>query len=678
MEAKLVSFSKFLKQTDTRFIIPVYQRNYDWTETQCRQLFEDIIKVGSNDKMISHFIGSIVFIQDSVYSSGGITELTIIDGQQRLTTLSLLLLALSQKIKESGDDKTAHKILKDFIINEDFDQEKLKLRPIKKDDLALKFIIENDIHSSFNDYSRIIENFNYFKNKINNTNIDILRTGIEKLVFVEVSLERGKDDPQRIFESLNSTGLDLSQADLIRNYVLMDLSADKQSKIYEKYWLPIEQFTTDSNSKQPKLSEFIRDYLSFKFREIPNKNKVFEQFKLRYDLTTSDNETILADLKIYAKYYDRLINPENESIKSVADRIKQINKLEINVSYPFLLEVYHDFSSQIIDLQTFINVLDLIQSFVWRRFICNLPTNALNKIFVRLYQEIDKMAYLKSLEISLVKKRGQQRFPKDDEVEAELKIKDFYNIQSKNRRYFLEQLENYDNQEPVMIEGNNDITIEHILPQNPSTDWYKNSSKTEIERLKDKYLHTIANLTLSGNNSELSNKTFLNKRDADKGYKNSRLFLNKYLANIDDWNEQTILERLKIITERTLKIWYYPDIQIDDEEDEMNIFEIEDATRKNIDYVIFSNQKLTNITYYTELLQKVATDLFELEPNLFFSTKLTDKLKLTQDKTLLGSPIPISSSYFIEGHGNANAILKRLRTILEAFEMEDELTIKFK
>ncbi len=677
MEAKLVNFSKFLKQPDTQFIIPVYQRNYDWTEKECKQLLKDIYLVGTKDDIESHFIGSIVFMHDGIYSSSGKTQLTIIDGQQRLTSISLILLALSNKLRDV-DEKKANQIRKNFLINEDFEEQKIKLRPIKKDNEALRILIENDEDTKIEEYSRVIENYNYFIQEIPIDDLEIILTGLNKLVFVEISLERRKDDPQRIFESLNSTGLDLTQADLIRNYVLMDLQPEEQQKIYEKFWVTIEKYTLDNNLKQTKLSEFIRDFLTLKFRDIPTKSKVFEEFKSKFKFKNIDTlESFLQELKNLASIYQRLLNPEFEPNEIIRENLIYINRLEISVSYPFLLEVYSDYINNIIDNKTFIEILNLIQSFVWRRFVCALPTNALNKIFMRLYEEVDKKNYLVSIQMALSKKRNVQKFPTDDEFENEFKIKDFYNIQSKNRIYLLEKLENFNNNEIVQIEGNDKITIEHILPQKPAYEWKKQFGE-KLHELQNKYTHTIANLTLSGNNGDLGNKPFLEKRDKpEKGYKDSRLYLNRFLSTIENWSEKEMLERQNLLTARAKLIWAYPDIdQSLFENEEQNIFDIDDATHKQILYAIFDDKKFNNIQFI-ELLEKVGKYLFDIEPNTFFTTDLKQKMKLTKVQSELSRPVSISPSYFIEGHGNANAILNRIKKILTAYQLYEELYIRF-
>jgi len=680
MEANLVNLTEFLNQPKTQFIIPVYQRNYDWKITHCKQLLKDIYEVSQNSNLKSHFIGSIVFTHEGAYSSAQNKpkQLIIIDGQQRLTTITLLILALSRKAEEANKKELANELMEDYIINKRFEEEKIKLRPIKKDALSFKSLINNEDYILDLEYSRIIENFNYFKAEIQISDIENLIAGLDKLVFVEISLERGKDDPQRIFESLNSTGLDLSEADLIRNYILMDISPELQQKIYEKYWRQIESMTLNHNSKQNSLSDFIRDYLTMKYRSIPNKNKVFESFKQKYKFSNVEQlEEVLVELKNFSILYNKIINPDEEPNKDITKHLKFLNKIEINVSYPFLLEVYNDFVKEVIQEKDFIMVLEIIQSFVWRRILTGLPPNALNKIFMRLYEDIDKKNYINSLELSLVKKNGQQRFPNDEEIVAELRVKDAYNMQSKNKTYYLQRLENYENKEPVLIEGNENITIEHILPQKPSLEW-KRELGENLNELQQKYLHNIANLTLSGNNGELGNKSFVEKRDLpEKGYRDSKLSLNRYLSKIDKWTEKEILERLDIITKKTLQIWKFPDIKYElDETDEINIMDIEDARFKQIDYVLFDDKKFENI-HYVELLTQISNYLFEFDPNTFLSNEMKSKIKLLANKEAFSKPILVGQSYYIEGHGNANAIISRIKKILQIYGLSDEMYIKF-
>lgn len=689
MEAKLTNLARFIQNRDTQFVIPVYQRNYDWKEAQCLQLLRDIQEVATNANLASHFVGSIVHIQDSVYSTSSQLQLTIIDGQQRLTTISLLILCIAHKLMERGDEqniKEGKRLLKNFIINEDYEEEKLKLRPVKKDDRALQYLIKKDFTISFPEYSRIIENYSLFKEQVKDDEIAMYQIGINKLNFVEVSLERGKDDPQRIFESLNSTGLDLSQADLIRNYVLMDIEPKEQYRIYDNYWAVVEQLTTEQESQQVKLSDFIRDYITIIERKIPPKGSVFQAFRNRYNFSNKsplekliEIEKILTELKDYAKLYNKLININTETDKEIRAHLRYINHLEISVAYPFLLEVYRDFEEKRIDKETLISVLTLVQSFVWRRFICSLPTNALNKIFMTLYQNIKKDNYYRSLEISLVSKKGHQRFPKDAEIVSELKSKDFYNIKSKNRTYYLERLENTGKSVPLQIEGNVAVTTEHIFPQTPTPEWKKDLGE-EFRAFNEKYKHTIANLTISGNNGELSNKSFIEKRDMpDVGYKDTGYWLNKYLANIDKWTEIELTKRLDIITERTLQIWAYPENieeNVNDGE-EINIMDIEDITGRKLVHYVFRDTKYLQ-KHIAKMYASVLKILFENEPQRFLNDmQLMSTLKISTDKTQLRQAEQLSHSFYIETHSHAMGNIKKLRQVLQIFDLTEDLYLKF-
>lgn len=686
MKASEINLNRFLAQSDTQFIIPVYQRNYDWTYSQCKQLLDDILEVGQNDKTSAHFIGSIVYVHDDVYSASGINELTIIDGQQRLTTLTLIYLII-YKIAILFDDKQLqNKINEQYLINK-FDEEegaKLKLRPTENNEKALRYLLNGDENEEFNEYSRLVENYNYFKSKITEENYKVVLDGLGKLMFVEISLDREKDDPQKIFESLNSTGLELSEADLIRNYILMGLKPKKQNIIYREYWEIIELLAKDTNSNESKVSDFIRDFLTIKNKKIPNKNKVYHEFKINYPIANYDElEIILSEIKSLAKHYNKLLNPSSEQDELIKKQLTYINKLEINVSFPFLLQVYEDFSKSRISRDVFISILELVQSFVWRRFIIGLPTNALNKIFMRLYEDVDRENYYDSIVFSLINKKGTQRFPRDAEITNNLNERDLYNIQSKNRTYFLERLENYNNQEPVKIEGNSQITIEHIFPQNPEPKWKISLGEDEYQLIKENFLNTIANLTLSGNNGKLGNKYFTDKRDmnidgGEQGYKFSRLWLNRDLAELNEWNLIHLKDRGKKIENRFFDIWPLPIVKyvVDEEHSETNIFDAEEPTNKKLEYAVFFGQKIET-RYVSELYKHVIRQLFELQPQTFFTTDLRDKLAITKKPEDLRQAVEINDTYFIESNLDSKGKFDRIKLALEIFDFEDELSVKY-
>ena len=683
MKANETKVEDFLSSNKTQFVIPVYQRNYDWTTGQCKQLLDDIIEVGISKKMNAHFIGSIVYVHDDVYTASRIKELTVIDGQQRLTTLTLVYLVLHRLAKDLKNEGLVNEISETYLINKfSPEEEKIKLRPTDNNDRALKYLLRSDEKEEYLDFSKLIDNFNYFKGRISEDNYQTVLKGLSKLMFVEVSLDREKDDPQRIFESLNSTGLELAQADLIRNYILMGLNRKDQNKIYQNYWEVIEKLAKDETLNVSRVSDFIRDYLTLENKNIPNKGKVYLEFKAKYPTSTLEElETNLSGIKSLVKHYNKLINPKNESDKEIRLQLEYINRLEINVAYPFLMKVYDDYFNSVIDKEIFLEVLDLVQSFTWRRFILGLPTNALNKIFMSLYDKVEHTNYLLSIQKSLLQRTGVQRFPKNAEVIDALKVKDVYNIKSKNRTYLFERLENFENREPVLIDGNQDITIEHIFPQNPDPKWKIELGNDEFNFIKENYLNSIGNLTLSGNNGKLGNKSFIDKRDLEEaGYKDSRLWLNKYLTILDKWDKAEIERRFDLIAERVLKIWGIPNIVIDEKADtnEISIFDAEEPKYKRLEYAVFFDQKI-QVTQVTKLYVEVFRQLFELQPETFFTTELGARIGLTKQPTEGNprQPIEINDTYFIESNIDSNGKFERIKQALTIFDFEDELTIKY-
>ncbi|MGL4981388.1 MAG: DUF262 domain-containing protein [Treponemataceae bacterium] len=692
MKANETKVDKFLASNGTTFSIPVYQRNYDWSSPQCKQLINDILHAGKNDTIEAHFIGSIVYVHDDVYSASGVTELTIIDGQQRLTTMTLIYIALYRLAQRIGDKILESKIHKTYLINEFVQEaEKLKLKPTENNKEALNYILNAQDGEEFKKYSKIIENFKFFKNEINEDNYEAVLKGLSKLIFIDIALDRQRDNPQRIFESLNSTGLALSQADLIRNYILMGLKQNEQEKIYKGYWDVIEKNAKDETLNQTKVSDFIRDYLTLKNKEIPNKANVYTTFKKTYPTTTIDFlEENLTDLKSLSTFYNKLVNPKNENDKEIRRHLEFINRLEINVAYPFLMKVYEDFSTEKIDKNTFIQVLLLIQAYVFRRFIVGLQTNALNKIFMSLYDKIDQHDYLLSIQKTLLLFSGSQKFPRDTETINALKEKDVYSIKSKNRIYLFEQLENYQNNEPVVIDENPDITFEHIFPQNPDPTWKIDLGTEEYTFIKETYLNTIGNLTLSGNNGKLSNKSFaekkyMNEEGKEQGYIFSRLRLNRDVKDKEKWGKAEIEERANNIAERFLEIWQIPNINIESvySSDEVNIFDADDPTGKSIESATFFDQKIelkidkknSMADFYIIVIRK----LFELHSEIFFETALGEKLKITTNESNYGNLqyANLTDTYFILTNTSSIDKFKNIKYALKKLGYEDQLTLKY-
>ncbi|MCP4179614.1 MAG: DUF262 domain-containing protein, partial [bacterium] len=385
MKANELPIINFLQAPNVQFVIPVYQRNYDWTNNECKELLNDIIAVETADRG-THFIGSIVFIHEGAYSTSEVKELVIIDGQQRLTTINILYVALYRFAKDNGMQQDADMLHNMFLVNQYVQQEssKLKLKQTDTNSLAFKAIM-NSTENEFSHYSNVIENFNFFKLAITQDSFITILNGLKRLIFVEISLERGKDDPQRIFESLNSTGLDLSQSDLIRNYILMDLDPKNQHKVFEQIWNPIEENARDLTKQKSLVSSYIRDYLTLRNKKIPNKNKVYIEFKKLYTIKDEAYHQELENIKSLSTHYKKFINPSTVQEHNIRRELEYISRLEINVAFPFLLQVFEDAENGLITNEELLKVLKLIQTYTWRRFVVGLPTNALNKIFMTLY-----------------------------------------------------------------------------------------------------------------------------------------------------------------------------------------------------------------------------------------------------------------------------------------------------
>ena len=556
MKASEKKIKDLFSEAKTFFAIPVYQRDYNWQEKHCKQLFEDILNVGKDIDITSHFIGSIVYIHEGVYGIGE-KEFYVIDGQQRMITITLLHIALYHRLKESKEEY-ADEIYELYLVNKFSKRDiKLKLLPPEENLNILNKMLEEN-WEELEEYQdrNIVKNYKFFKEIISNYSneeIEYLLAGLDKIIYVDIALEKDKDNPQRIFESLNSTGLDLSQGDLIRNYILMDLEKEKQNLVYKNLWLPIENNCKISLGNEIKnyVSDFIRDYLTLKNGKIPSKPKVFEEFKEFYD---KNNDEQLEDIKNFSEEYSHIIKPNTEKDKDIRKELENLKVLDQTVINTFLIGILRDYKENKIVKNEILEILKLLQSYIWRRFITEKPSNALNKIFQGMYLRISKdKKYYKSLEESLL----NQDFPTDDELKEALKTKNVYKDKEK-LRYVFKELENYNHNELIDFE-NEKITIEHIFPQKPNKSWKEKYSDYELEEMKT-FKDTISNLTLTGSNANLGNKSFLEKRNDDiHGYKNSKLYLNKYLSKLNEWNLSAMEGRFEELFKNIVKIWKRPE-----------------------------------------------------------------------------------------------------------------------
>lgn len=567
LQAGETTLNKLLN-TSRQFIVPIFQRNYSWQKNQYEQLWFDILRASKFKEKQNHFIGSIVYI-DMGTPAGRPQQLLLIDGQQRLTTISILLCAIKDYVQKFNlETKLINlaKIKNQFLYNSDeIDEDKYKLLLNVQDKETYIKLIDNTIFTVNKPATNIIKCYEFFYERIEDFikqdgQIDEIYAGIFKLSLVSISLDKDSDNPQMIFESMNSTGKDLSQTDLLRNYLLMDLTPEKQTRLYKTYWKPMEELFGEDIYKNDvnKFDYFIRDFLTLKSDTgyICKINNVYENFKRYYLDNNCEKFAVLRDLFTYAKYYAciDLLQEKDDELKLYWQEFK---KLDSHVVYPFLLKLYDDYSRQILIKEDFKKILQVVISYLWRRAICEIPTNSLSKTFATLYQAVDKDDYVNSVIKAFVFKSSYKRFPSDYEVREKLQTKDIYHFRL--RKYLLEALENYYHKEPIDLNTAN-YTIEHIMPQNieHNLSWQQMLGE-DWQEVHSLYLHSLGNLTITGYNAEMSNKSFVEKVNGESGFKHSHLKLNESIAQSDVWNKKAIQRRTNILTDIILKIWKYPE-----------------------------------------------------------------------------------------------------------------------
>lgn len=606
-EARLLEFLKKSPQ----FIIPIYQRTYTWSDKECRQLWEDILRTGANDKISAHFVGSIVYVEKGLYQVSSQSPLLVIDGQQRLTTVSLILEALARHLGDSEpvDGFSAKKIRNYFLLNPLEEGERgFKLLLTQTDKASLLALVQQkpkpDAHSL-----RIEENFGFFKDRIKGLGegVEALCKGLAKLVIVDISLSRDQDNPQLIFESMNSTGKELSQADLIRNFILMGLEPQHQTRLYDDHWRRMEvAFGQEAYGEH--FDAFMRHYLTLKTGEIPNVKEVYEAFKSHARSFGPDVEKIdslVADVHAFATYYCAMALGR-ESDKELGAAFQDLRELKVDVAYPLLLELYQDYVAGTLEKVAFVDAVRLIESYVFRRAVCAIPTNSLNKTFATAGRVLNKERYLESLRAHLLLLPSYRRFPGDEEFERDLSSRDLYNFP--RRSYWLRKLENHGRKERVPVDQ---YTIEHILPQNRdlSAKW-REALGPEWQRVQERWLHTLGNLTLTGYNSEYGDLSFREKRDMQGGFKESPLRLNEGLGALESWNEKTIQERAARLAKLAAGVWAAPVVPED----------VLESYRPKVDkvsgYSIHDHPQLAEGTAMRPLFEEFRKAVLALDPGV--------------------------------------------------------------
>lgn len=677
MKGSELRLIEYMEGSKKRFIIPVYQRNYDWKIENCKQLYDDLIQVIKNNSK-THFFGSIV----SVYEpSGRNTEFLIIDGQQRLTTMSLLFLALynllEEKIIISEDESLKDQIYEDFLVDKYQPQEKrMKLKPIKNDQKAF-----SKLFNSKDDYikdSNLTINYSYFYERIQKQEITIdeLFDAICRLEIINITLNN-EDNPQLIFESLNSTGLDLSEGDKIRNYILIGLPKQKQDEYYEKYWNCIEKCT------KYDVSSFIRDYLSVKQLVIPSQKKVYINFKKYVEDSSLKIIEILEDLLSYAKRYNILLCGKTSS-KELNSCINRLNRLETTVTRPFFLEVLRLYDENQINLNEVAEAFSITESYLFRRTICDLPTNALNKIFLLLNREIMRYDgtdsnYIEKLKFALLSKKDRARFPNDDDFSLMFTEKPIYQMNSKNKIYILERLENFGTLEDKDIYRHYDegeYSIEHIMPQHLTPAWIKELGDS-YEEIHDTWLHRIANLTLTAYNSKYSNSTFVEKKTMKNGFEDSGIRLNTYVSKKDKWTLAELRDRNDYLLKRALDIWAFPSTNYKPQEKQLDSYTLDDEASflsgRQIAKFVYKGIEQPVVSWvemYTKVLRALYLEDKTIITKIALSTDDDLSIHFSTNKRIFKKCDEIGDNVYVQTNTNTQSKLSVLNRLYKLYGMD--------
>lgn len=555
MKAIDCPFTKIINGT-TQFVIPVFQRDYSWTEAHCEQLWKDVLQVDGQPSDRKHFLGSVVYVSTGD-SSAGFTRWLLIDGQQRVTTITLLLTALRDHIRESGwtgtkDGPTANRVEAYFLKNvqeEGARQHKLVLR--RHDQSTLQALLDgNEMPAQVSEHVR--DNYDFFRERLLKADPELVYAGIGRLVVVDVTLDRGIDDPQLIFESLNSTGMDLSQSDLIRNFILMRLPERDQTRLYETYWVKIENLFRGSEST---FDAFIRDYIALRTRAAKQEkaDEIYFAFRRHFGSLGSDPDKLdafLKDLLRFAGYHAAFSigAPAPAALREPLARLRHL----VDVPAVLVMQLFECFGNGGALLEKeFVEGLRLIESYVFRRAICDEQTRGYWQVFANLAYGIDPARPYESLLVGLARQRDNYRFPDDTRFREALTERDVYG----KRVCFdlLERLENHENREPT---DTSKLTIEHILPQNEKLprEWREmlGSDWRDVQR---QWLHRLGNLTLTGYNSSYSDRPFEEKKTIKGGFAESAVRLNRYVREQPTWTEKQIERRGKDLAAQALKVW---------------------------------------------------------------------------------------------------------------------------
>lgn len=668
MKADTVSLFTFLEKSKTIFNIPVYQRNYEWSKEQCEKLFNDLEGIIKDNYNKNHFVGTIVYVYEAGNKQS--TNYIIIDGQQRITTFMILLKAIYDML-EAEDLK--EEIKEEYLTNKRLEEnDHLKLKSVEKDRIVYsRLVLEGKLDSP----SKIIENYKYFKEKLKNSNFlveDIYKAlSYIEIVYIELNSNRESENPQVIFESINSTGLSLSAADLIRNFILMGLNYTEQTYLYNSFWTKIEE-----NLNNNQISNFVRDYLTMKTGVIANKNKVYEEYKQYFIKNNYTSRDAIESLYSYSKYYNWLLETKIPNLR-INKYLGHLNKTKATIVYPYFLKILKFYDENFLSSEEVENIFKLINSYFYRRVVCDKRSNALNKLFSILAFNAGTDYEYKRLEKYLMTRKSTQIYPRNEEFKRYFKSIDFYSKRNGLGGITLQEIETYKNKEVINMEN---IQVEHIMPQTLSDEWKLYLGSNQALEIHSKFKDTIGNLTLTGYNPELSNKIYKEKCNS---YRNSNIGITRELVNeYEEWNEKSINNRADKLFEIAVKIW---DIPVFDEEEKENIaikseeYSLEDniIVLGTKPYKLIIENKEINISTWKEMLVKFLEAMWDFDADTMLKLREKESLKrlfCQAERTL--RPVKLTSGLEIETNYSSEDILSLIRIIAKEYEISDLISFR--
>lgn len=680
MKASPIELLKLLNEPKMTFRVPVYQRNYEWKKEQVKQLFSDIIKIVESNYQKKHFLGTIVFVTEEL--EGLVRENILIDGQQRIITTFLLLKALhdllQEKLESTQDQKIKEKIeeiYELYLTNKHAPEHaKLKLKPVEKDNPAFEELMNNNSTNS-----KIYENYLLLRNLIKDSDYseeDVFKA-LVSIEIVYIQLESG-ENPQIVFESLNSTGLSLTEADLIRNFILMGLNYQEQTRLYKQYWIKIEKFLPNT-----VISDFVRDFLTMKEGVVPNKTAVYKSFKNFFYDKNFTSEEILIELQVFSSIYYKILNSKTGDYK-IDNLIENINNIRSSVTYPYLMSLLYEYERSTISKSEVLESLSIVVAYIYRRSVCGMPTNALTRIFGSMLKDIslkieEGLSYVDAVVDFLMSKTGSGMFPRDEEFYKYFTTIDLYKMSHSMAKLILYGIEEYSHKENVKIE---DLTVEHIMPQTLTREWNIRLGNKALETHK-LFRNTIGNLTLTMYNSEISNKDFLEKQ---KYYMHSNIKITRDIAEFEDWQKEQIIDRAKMLFEKAKKIWQLPQDNYQNNQEERLLPDTQYAVTDNVIVTghtpksIIIDNEFFSVNSWKEILIRTCNYLIDLDLDHFNS--LADKTRfknlLSHDNKIFRSPKQLNNRLYIETNYSAKDILNYVVLFLEEYEISNLVYFEIK